>query len=315
MCRIKCKKKFETAAKVTYFIDIIPIYARLQPKEAFMIIIKTKSKIQQTLTEFRANGKTIGFIPTMGALHEGHISLIQTSKADNDITVCSIYVNPTQFNNAVDLQKYPVTIERDIDLLEAADCNILFLPSTGEMYNDGEINKQYELGMLEKVLEGKYRPGHFQGVCIIVDKLLEAVQPSSIYLGKKDYQQCMVISKMIVDRIYSVKVELCDTIREADGLAMSSRNTRLNAEERLTALKIFESLKLIQEKIKPGNLDNIKLSATKFLTDNGYKVDYTEIADAQTLELVNEWDGKKKMVALVAAYLNDVRLIDNLILQ
>ena len=315
MCRIKCKKKFETAAKVTYFIDIIPIYARLQPKEAFMIIIKTKSKIQQTLTEFRANGKTIGFIPTMGALHKGHISLIQTSKADNDITVCSIYVNPTQFNNAVDLQKYPVTIERDIDLLEAADCNILFLPSTGEMYNDGEINKQYELGMLEKVLEGKYRPGHFQGVCIIVDKLLEAVQPSSIYLGKKDYQQCMVISKMIVDRIYSVKVELCDTIREADGLAMSSRNTRLNAEERLTALKIFESLKLIQEKIKPGNLDNIKLSATKFLTDNGYKVDYTEIADAQTLELVNEWDGKKKMVALVAAYLNDVRLIDNLILQ
>ena len=315
MCRIKCKKKFETAAKVTYFIDIIPIYTRLQPKEAFMIIIKTKSKIQQTLAEIKAEGKTIGFVPTMGALHKGHISLIQKSKADTDISVCSIFINPTQFNNIVDLQKYPVTIERDIDLLEAAGCDILFLPSTGEMYSEDEINEHYDLGMLETKLEGQYRPGHFQGVCIIVDKLLKAVQPTSIYLGKKDYQQCMVLTKMIQDKNYDVKVRLCDTVREIDGLAMSSRNARLNAEERRISLKIFESLKYIQEKIKPGNLDHLKLSATKFLTDNGFKVDYTEIADAQTLEIIVEWDGKKKLVTLVAAYLNDVRLIDNLILQ
>lgn len=280
-----------------------------------MIIIKTKSKIQQTLAEIKAEGKTIGFVPTMGALHKGHISLIQKSKADTDISVCSIFINPTQFNNIVDLQKYPVTIERDIDLLEAAGCDILFLPSTGEMYSEDEINEHYDLGMLETKLEGQYRPGHFQGVCIIVDKLLKAVQPTSIYLGKKDYQQCMVLTKMIQDKNYDVKVRLCDTVREIDGLAMSSRNARLNAEERRISLKIFESLKYIQEKIKPGNLDHLKLSATKFLTDNGFKVDYTEIADAQTLEIVVEWDGKKKLVTLVAAYLNDVRLIDNLILQ
>ena len=279
-----------------------------------MIILKTRTKIQQTTAEIKKKGKRIGFVPTMGALHEGHISLVKKSKEENDFTVCSIFVNPTQFNNTIDLQKYPVTIEKDINMLEKAGCDLLFLPTAAEMYTQGERHKHYELGMLETILEGKYRPGHFQGVCIIVDKLLGATLPSTVYLGKKDYQQCMVITKMIADLNYNVKVQLCETKREPNGLAMSSRNARLNNDERLNALKIFQSLKYIQEEIKPGDLNNLKLSATKFLTDNGYKVDYTEIADAQTLEIVDVWDGKKNLVALVAAYLNEVRLIDNLIL-
>ena len=279
-----------------------------------MIIIKHILKINDFINNLKIQGKTIGFAPTMGALHEGHISLIKKSKSENNLTICSIYVNPTQFSNKIDFQKYPVTIESDINKLEKAGCDILFLPSTNEMYLNRELNKKIELGQLENILEGKYRPGHFQGVCVIVDKLLKAIIPTTLYLGKKDYQQCMVINKMIIDNKYKVRLELCDTVRELDGLAMSSRNLRLNKRERMVAVNIIETLRIIKKNIKPGNLEEIKINAKNYLTKNGYKVDYTEIADAETLEIVSNWDGKKKLVALVAAYLNEVRLIDNIIL-
>ena len=279
-----------------------------------MIIIKHIQKLKDFISTLKLEGKTVGFVPTMGALHKGHVSLIKKSKSINEITVCSIYVNPTQFTNENDFKKYPINIESDINKLELADCDMLFLPSTNEMYMEGEVNKQYHLGMLENILEGKYRPGHFQGVCIVVDKLLKAVMPSALYLGKKDYQQCMVINKMINDSKYQIRLELCETVREPDGLAMSSRNLRLNKAERIDALKIIETLNIIKKDIKPGNLKEIKINAKNYLTKNGYKVDYTEIADAETLEIVSDWDGKKKLVALVAAYLNEVRLIDNIIL-
>jgi len=279
-----------------------------------MIIIKRTQKIKDFVSELTLGGKKIGFVPTMGALHDGHISLIKKSKSQNFLTICSIYVNPTQFNNVIDLNKYPVTLESDIDKLEMAACDVLFLPSTDEMYLNDEVNEHYDLGMLEHILEGKYRPGHFQGVCIIVDKLLKAIKPNTLYVGKKDYQQCMVINKMITDKKYEVILEICDTIRTPGGLAMSSRNLRLNELERIDALKIIETLINIKKDIKPGNLEEIKIEATKYLTKNGYKVDYTEIADAATLNIVNDWDGKVKLVALVAAYLNNVRLIDNIFL-
>lgn len=279
-----------------------------------MIIIKRTQKIKDFVSKLNLGGKKIGFVPTMGALHDGHISLIKKSKSQNFLTICSIYVNPTQFNNVIDLNKYPVTLESDIDKLEMAACDVLFLPSTDEMYLNDEVNEHYDLGMLEHILEGKYRPGHFQGVCIIVDKLLTAIKPNTLYLGKKDYQQCMVINKMITDKKYEVRLEICDTIREPGGLAMSSRNLRLNEVERIDALKIIETLINIKKNIKPGNLEEIKIKATKYLTKNGYKVDYTEIGDAATLEIVSDWDGKAKLVALVAANLNNVRLIDNIIL-
>ena len=279
-----------------------------------MIIIKHIQEIKDFITNIKLQSKMIGFIPTMGALHEGHISLISRSKSMNQLTVCSIYVNPTQFNNEIDLKKYPITIESDIDKLEMAACDVLFLPSTNEMYINGEVNEKYHLGMLENILEGKYRPGHFQGVCIIVDKLLKTIEPNTLYLGKKDYQQCLVIKKMITDKKYEVNLELCDTIRERDGLAMSSRNLRLNKAEKIDALKIIDTLKTIEKDIKQGNLEEIKINAKNYLSKNGYKVDYTEIADAETLEIVNNWDGNRKLVVLVAAYLNEVRLIDNIIL-
>ena len=279
-----------------------------------MIIIKEAHQLRVLKGLMGHNDGKTGFVPTMGALHDGHISLINKSKQENALTICSIFVNPTQFNNIQDFNKYPITIESDINKLENAACDILFLPSVEEMYPPNEINEHYELGLLENILEGKYRPGHFQGVCIIVDKLLLAVNPSKLYLGRKDYQQCMVISKMINDKNYNIEVDVCDTIREIDGLAMSSRNLRLNAAERKNALRIIESLQIIKSDIKEGSLTEIKLRATNFLQGHGYKVDYIEIADAESLEIINDWDGKKKLVALVAAYLNEVRLIDNLIL-
>ncbi len=279
-----------------------------------MILIKDITSLKKQLSLYQKANKTIGFVPTMGALHAGHISLIQKSNEVNHITVCSIFVNPTQFNNPTDLQKYPITIEADIDKLEKASCSILFLPTVAEMYLPNEKPLHYNLGTLEILLEGKYRPGHFQGVCIIVDKLLAAVMPNTLYLGRKDYQQCMVIGKMMEEKYGKIKLQICDTIRESDGLAMSSRNMRLNEKERVQALKIIESLMMIKSNIKPGNLLALKKAATFFLETNGYKVDYTEIADAKTLALQTDWDGKRKLVALVAAYLNEVRLIDNIVL-
>ena len=279
-----------------------------------MIVLKQIEKINDFVGNLKKEGKTVGFVPTMGALHNGHISLIKKSKSENLVTICSIYINPTQFNNKTDLQKYPVTIETDIDQLEKAECDILFLPSTQEMYKDGQVNEHYNLGLLETILEGKFRPGHFQGVCVIVDKLLKAIEPSALYLGKKDYQQCMVINKMITDKKYNVLLKICDTIREQDGLAMSSRNLRLNVTERTDALKIIETLKKIKRELTTENIEQIKINAENYLTRNGYKVDYIEIAEADTLEIVKDWDGNKKLVALVAAFLNEVRLIDNIIL-
>ncbi len=279
-----------------------------------MILIKNIERLKVELDRHQKMGKQVGFVPTMGALHAGHISLIERANIENEISVCSIFVNPTQFNNATDLLKYPITIEADIDKLEKAGCGILFLPSVEEMYPKGEKNLHYELGFLETILEGKYRPGHFQGVCIIVDKLLAAVTPTTLYLGRKDYQQCMVIAKMMQWRNYDTRLTICDTIREKDGLAMSSRNMRLNEVERKQALKIIESLTFIKENIKKGNIEQVKKDATLFLESNGYRVDYTEIADAETLTLQHEWDGEKKLVALVAAYINEVRLIDNIVL-
>jgi pantoate--beta-alanine ligase len=279
-----------------------------------MIIINDIKTIKNQLYTIKSDSKTIGFVPTMGALHLGHISLIKKANNENDFSVCSIFVNPTQFNNATDLEKYPKTLEADIEKLEKANCSFLFLPSVEEMYPVGEENLKYDLGYLETILEGKYRSGHFQGVCIIVDKLLTAVMPHTLYLGRKDYQQCMVIQKMMDDKPYDIKLSICDTVREKDGLAMSSRNMRLNEIERQKALCIIESLQQIKQGLKEGNIEHLKNQATSFLEKNGYAVDYTEIADAETLELQNTWNGKKKLVALVAAYLNEVRLIDNITL-
>ena len=281
-----------------------------------MILFKKASDITSWLLKSKAAGKKIGFIPTMGALHLGHTSLIQASQETGSISVCSIFVNPAQFNDAKDFDNYPTTIEKDIDALEKAGCDVLFLPSVSEMYPAGTGNaKTYDLGYLETVLEGKYRPGHFQGVCLVVHRLLNIVPADDLYLGQKDYQQCMVIKKLVELEKLKTTIHICPTLRETSGLAMSSRNLRLTAEAREQALKIFETLSFLKTNIKPGDLTELKQAAINNLTVAGFNVDYVEIADAGNLDIIKHWDGKRKLVAVAAAFLGDVRLIDNLLLN
>jgi len=224
-------------------------------------------------------------------------------------------VNPTQFNNSKDLEKYPVTLESDIDALESAGCDVLFLPDKQEVYPVGMTGlATYELGYLETVLEGKYRPGHFQGVCQVVDRLLKMVRPGFLFLGQKDYQQCMVITKLVELTGASTSIIICPTLREKDGLAMSSRNMRLNETERSKAVCIYDTLCFIKQELKPGYLEDLKERAAQYLAAEGFKVDYVEIANAANLQIQAEWDGKTPLVALIAAYLNEVRLIDNMVL-
>lgn len=283
-----------------------------------MILFKKKAELHKWLESQRKAGIKIGFVPTMGALHPGHLSLIDFSRKENAITVASIFVNPTQFNEPKDFEKYPVTIEKDIDLLEKAGCNALFLPSVSEIYPDGtKAVIKYDLGFLETILEGKFRQGHFQGVCMVVHRLLEIVQPDQLYLGQKDFQQCMVISELVklTGKKNKIMVKVCPTLRENDGLAMSSRNMRLNETERKKAVTIYQCLTTIKENLKPGDLQPLKENARLMLEKKGFRVDYVEIADATTLKSADEWDGKQKLVALIAAFLNEVRLIDNMLLN
>lgn len=280
-----------------------------------MILLKKTTDLRKYLDAQRKSGKKTGFVPTMGALHEGHLSLIRESKSEYDLTVCSIFVNPTQFNDPADYTHYPVTTEQDISMLISAGCDLLFLPDTHEMYPEGMTARiQYDLGDMETLLEGKFRPGHFQGVCQVVHRLLDQVQPDGLFLGQKDYQQCMVLSRLIQQTRYHnlVKIHICPTLREKDGLAMSSRNRRLNDEERIKAVKISQLLKSVKEQLKAGDLQALQAQAIRELDDAGFRTDYISIADATTLQPVSYWDGKQPLVALVAAFLGPVRLIDNL---
>jgi pantoate--beta-alanine ligase len=280
-----------------------------------MILFKKAAAIADYLLKIKEQGNNIGFIPTMGALHPGHISLLDTSKKRDSISVCSIFVNPVQFNDPKDFDNYPTTIEKDIDELERAGCDVLFLPPVSEIYPKGtEQTEKYDLGYIETILEGKYRPGHFQGVCMVMHRLLSIIPADQLYLGQKDYQQCMVIKKLVELRHIKTTINICPTLRETGGLAMSSRNLRLPGGERKQALKIFETLSFLKSNIKPGDLKTIKQTAVKNLAGAGFKVDYIEIADTGNLEITDHWDGKTKLVAVAAAFLGDVRLIDNMLL-
>ena len=280
-----------------------------------MILFKKANELKEYLRQRKDFLTSTGFVPTMGALHDGHLSLITQSKQENKISICSIFVNPTQFNDPKDFKKYPVTLEKDISLLVEAGADILFLPAVEEMYPDGlEQKQEYELGYLETILEGKFRPGHFQGVCQVMQRLIEITEPAHLYMGQKDYQQCLVIKHLINLKGLPGILHICPTLREPDGLAMSSRNLRLNAEERKKAVIIYETLIFMKEGLKPGPINELKREASQKLSDKGFKVDYVEIADAETLELISDWDGKKKLTGLIAAFNNEVRLIDNIII-
>ena len=355
------------------------------------MLFKRAGDLTGWLQRQRSQGRTIGFVPTLGALHPGHISLIDISKKTTEITVCSIFVNPTQFNDPKDFQKYPKTIEKDIYLLEKAGTDVLFLPEVDEMYPGGTKDlEKYDLGGLETLLEGKYRPGHFQGVCQVMRRLLDMVGPNDLFMGQKDYQQCMVVGRLIELMKADIRLHPCPIVREADGLAMSSRNLRLTAAEREKAPAIYRALTLIKEGWeadgqgadgwtggrpmvgRPGAgstggtsmigrtvagstgggrtvagstvvQGDLLSRARAILEEAGFRIDYVEIVDAATLEPIGEEAGVgapvtagdatdaggggkdertsgrapvegQGAVALVAAFLGEIRLIDNMLL-
>jgi pantoate--beta-alanine ligase len=291
-----------------------PLSGLLKPLQ--MIVLTKANELREYIAATRGKGDTIGFVPTMGALHRGHTSLIQASKGTASQTVCSIFVNPAQFNDPNDYKKYPITIEKDMELLTEQGTDILFLPQVDEVYPNGFTNlEQYDLGFLETVLEGKYRPGHFQGVCQVMARLLKMVEPDHLFMGQKDYQQCMVVKRLLELIGMQTNFHVCSTVREADGLAMSSRNMRLNAAAREKAVTIFEALQMTKESLTPGDLTTLTSRAKQLLASKGFSIDYFEIADATTLEPVTHYHPPQNLVALTAAFLDDVRLIDNMVLN
>lgn len=262
-----------------------------------MLIVQTQKELKCELKKY--SNKSIGFVPTMGALHQGHISLINKSKVIANITVCSIFVNPTQFNNKNDFEKYPVTIEQDIDLLNSVDCDILFLPSVIEIYSDGlELKEKYNLGFIENVLEGKFRPGHFQGVCQVVDKLLQMVMPKYLIMGAKDYQQCMVIQKLLqLKKEYNkINLIISSTVREESGLAKSSRNKRLSETSLIIAATIFKTLNFVKINLYNNRVISVLQEGSQQLHYAGFeKVDYIAIADANTFEILDSINKKQNL--------------------
>ena len=278
-----------------------------------MLILKTADTIAGHAGFLKEENKLTGFVPTMGALHEGHLSLIKESRKHNRLTICSIFVNPTQFNDPADYQRYPVTVEKDIQLLEEAGTDILFLPGVETIYPGGADHlPKYELGNLEHILEGKYRPGHFQGVCQVMHRLLQLTRPDNLYMGRKDYQQCMVVAKLLQLMGSPTRLHPCPTLREPDGLAMSSRNQRLSRQEKMQATALSKALYYVRQHIRTGSLGILKEQAGKLLDKDIFRLDYLEIAHAESLETVEQWDGRSPLVALIAAFIGEVRLIDNM---
>ena len=282
-----------------------------------MILYKQSEDIRNKLTQLKSQDKSIGFVPTMGALHEGHLSLIKQSIAEKNITVVSIFVNPTQFNDKKDFEKYPVTIEKDIELLERSGADILFLPSVHEMYPNGlQALSTYDLSQIEHVLEGYYRPGHFQGVCNIMHRLLQTITPGNLYMGQKDYQQCMIIQKLINDFKLPVKLNIVPTQREESGLAMSSRNMRLSGASKQKAAAIYNTHLFIKNNLLKLSSPQLIDKAYIFLNNAGFeKIDYIEICDAVSLKPAKEYKEEQKLVVLTAAFIDGVRLIDNMLLN
>ncbi len=279
-----------------------------------MHIFNTIAETQTYLKSQKRVSKTIGFVPTMGALHAGHVSLLKRAKIENDIAVCSIFVNPTQFNNPEDLKKYPRTLERDCELLLPAGCDVVFAPSAEEMYPSLPQLKM-DFGSLETVMEGKFRPGHFNGVGIVVGKLFNIVKPDKAYFGLKDLQQVAVIRRMVKDLSFDVEIVPCPTLRETDGLAMSSRNTRLSAEARILAPQIYKILNLAKEKLQAGaSVSEMQVVVNEHFSNfPAFEPEYFEAADFDTLQPIEAQIAEGKTALCIAAFLGGVRLIDNIV--
>ena len=277
-----------------------------------MKIVNSIKDLKAYLAEAKQDNKKIGFVPTMGALHNGHLSLVQHCVKNNDVCVVSVFVNPTQFNDKHDLETYPRTLEADCALLESAGCDYVFAPSVEEMYPEPDT-RTFDLGTVSEVMEGAKRPGHFNGVCQIVSKLFNAVQPNRAYFGEKDFQQLAIIREMVRQLKYNLEIVGCSIVREEDGLALSSRNKRLSAEERENALNISRTL------FKSRNFAATHtVSETQKMVEDaieaapGLRMEYFEIVDGNTLQKISNWEDTSYVVGCITVFCGEVRLIDNI---
>lgn len=279
------------------------------------VVVDKISDLKTMLQGFRSEGKSIGFVPTMGALHKGHVSLVERSVAENDITVVSIFVNPTQFNDKNDLMNYPRMPEKDIAMLEAAGVNVVFMPTESEIYPEPDT-RVFDFGMLNKVMEGKFRPGHFNGVAQVVSKLFDIVEPHRAYFGQKDYQQLSIIRAMVRMLGYRIEIVGCPIVREPDGLAMSSRNLLLTPEHRKSAPLIYQTLAEARNKTNEFSVkDVIDWVVNRINSDPNLKVEYFELADADSLLPVLGWDHPNGIVGCIAVWAGNIRLIDNMMFK
>ncbi len=279
-----------------------------------MKIVKTKQEIGLLVENFKKSGKTIGFVPTMGALHKGHISLVEQAKANADIVIVSIFVNPTQFNDKNDLEKYPRQTAQDVEKLETAKADILFLPTENEMYPEPD-NRQFDFGTLDKVMEGKFRPGHFNGVAQIVSKLFDMIQPDKAFFGLKDFQQYVIVKQLVAKYMQGTNIEIiaCPIVREKNGLAMSSRNELLTSEQRQNAGFISEILNKYKNSAAKYSVAELKKEVIAEINSNDFlEVEYFEIVDDTELQKVENWNETNQKVGCIAVFCGKVRLIDNI---
>jgi len=277
-----------------------------------MKTFSTIHSIQQFISEEKNKGKAIGFVPTMGALHDGHLQLMRRAKNENGLLVVSIFVNPIQFNNPEDLKKYPRGLEKDKALLETVGCDALFAPTVEEMYPE-PVTKKYDFGKLETVMEGAFRKGHFNGVAVVVKKLFEIVSPDKAYFGEKDFQQLAIIQELVRMENLPVQIVPCPIVREKDGLAMSSRNERLTENERKAAPFIYKTLKeAVQLSKRMSPLEVKNWVTAQFAANNVFHLEYFEIANGLNLQPVSAWDKNLGTLGFIAVQLGQVRLIDNI---
>ena len=278
-----------------------------------MRVVTTTADLRKEINAAREAGKKIGFVPTMGALHNGHIQLVKRCVSENEFSVVSIFVNPTQFNDKNDLIKYPRTLDADCKLLDETGCNLVFAPSVEEVYPQ-EDTRQFDFGQLDKVMEGQFRPGHFNGVAQVVSRLFDAVTPDNAYFGEKDFQQLAIIREMVKMLNYPITIHPCPIVREESGLAMSSRNTRLTAGQLAVAPKIHQILTESKEWKKSMSVTDVKAKVINTLNaDSHFRVEYFDIVDGLTLQSLNEWSESDYIVGCIAVFCGEVTLIDNII--
>lgn len=277
-----------------------------------MLVVETVENLHAYLAAARSEGKSIGLVPTMGALHEGHASLVKRSVEENDVTVVSVFVNPTQFNDKGDLERYPRTLDADCALLSSLGTDCVFAPSVEEVYPEPDT-RVFDFAPLDKVMEGVYRPGHFNGVAQIVSKLFMYVEPTRAYFGEKDFQQLAIIREMVRQQGFALEIVGCPIVREADGLALSSRNTLLTPEQRVTALAISKALFTSVKFADDHSLSETKQMVEQAIADTeGLELEYFEVVDGNTLQPVSTWDEADYIVGCITVYCGKVRLIDNI---